>query len=149
MSAKKEPDKYTRRAVYIGRRFWYTKGGKGRVVYVFQFLPSRKELGFGRIRRVHIGNTYKCGTDTMPRHPERDFERPREDNPEWDARDALVEAENVKRLAQAKAEAKVAALSKPALKIAIEALRPLVRGLDYLQCKNLVVYMIEKARNKK
>ena len=137
MSGKPKTE-YKEKAVYTGRRRFQN----GKVVHRFQ-KSNGEEMFFGGIKGVWIGFTYKCGGDSISRKPERTDDE-RIDNPEWDAADALIDAQNrVKRM-----EKRLAANTKPALKEAIDALIPLVRGLRNFDRDVLVKYLVDQAMKK-
>lgn len=140
MSAKnKEAQKkeYNARAVYTGRRL-----GGGKVWQRFELLPDRREMYFSGVKGLYIGYAYECTDKTIPARPKCDHEIKREDNPEWDAADAVVDARNAERRAQAKMKEE----SRPALKKAVEALKPLMRGLSVFDREALIKYLADQAR---
>lgn len=136
------PIKNDRKAVYIGRRLWGERGDK--VAHCFQLLPERRQMAFKGIKKVYIGYTYECAESTMPTRPTR-TEDARIDNPEWEAADALVDARNARK----RADAKIKANSRPAMKKAIEALKPVLIGLDYFQRRSLIEYLANISLRKK
>lgn len=135
---KSTPTKYDRKAIYIGRRL----DGKGHL-QVFLLLPEKKEIHFKGIKRVWIGHTYKCSATKMSTRPER-LPDDRVDDPAWEAQDALVDAENAKK----RAEEKVSKMSKPQMRAAIEALRPLLEGVGYFGQSALVRHLVDQAGTK-
>lgn len=126
--------KTKRKAVYTGRRLHGEK-----VVQRFELLPGKREMFYRNVRGVHIGHTYACSATQMSRRPEW-LNEERRDNPEWEAQDALVDEFNARK----RAEAKIRALTKPALRAALEALKPLVKGMDYFARVKLVTLLVEK-----
>lgn len=134
-----KPKVYTRKAVYTGRRM---SGGK--VWQRFELLPEKTEMFFRGVKRVYIGATYKCNRTSIAGKPER-IDDEMIFNAEWDAADALVDAHN----AEKRAEAKYRAKASPALKNAVEALRPLVRGIGFFDAKALTDYLVTEAKKKK
>lgn len=134
---KKDEKRYDRRAVYTGRRL-----GGGKIFHEFELLPERKKMYFQGIRRVFIGYAYKCTAGRMPEKPEIDYEIKREDNPKWDADDALVDATNAAK----RAEKKYREAASPALKKALEALIPLVKGKNVFEREALLKYLLDKTR---
>lgn len=132
--------KYNRKAVYTGRRI---SGPSSKIYHRFELLPERSEMFFQGVRRVYIGYTYECSADRIAQKPVKTDDE-RIDNPEWDAADALID----QRRAEKRAEAKIKASTRPALKAAIAALRPLMRNLGYFQRKALVEYLAEESRKK-
>lgn len=125
------------RALYMGRRF----NGK---TPMHCFRLNGEDVFFAKTRGVIIGYTYKCGKDTMLKKPERDWDIERVDNPEWEAADAIVTAMVKEKREQKKAEAKMKAVSKPALKAAALALLPLCKKLNYSERQKLVRYLVEE-----
>jgi hypothetical protein len=132
---KTEGPRYNETCVYTGRR-----EGKKCILHRFE-KPDGEEMYFSGIRGVHIGMTYRCGKTNIASRPELVMEVERIDNPEWDAADALIDAKR----AEKRAEKKLAASTKPALKTAVSALQPLVRGMSYFDRKSLVEYLVEEA----
>ncbi len=126
---------YKERAVYTGRRL----GQDGKVRQRFELLPSKQEMFFTGIKRVYIGYTYKCHSDSISVKPEMTTD-PLVNNPEWDAKDALVDKYNEEK----RAEAKIRNASKPALKAVIEALYPLTKNLSFSDRRKLIELLIEK-----
>jgi len=135
--SKPQPTKYDRKAVYTGRRL----SSNGKVYHRFELLPERESMYFTGVVGVWLGHTYECTDDRIAKRPKM-TDDPREDNAEWEAADAEVDAKN----AQKRAEAKIRASTKPALKKAVEALRPLVRGKDYFARKALIEYLAELSK---
>lgn len=139
MKVKKTPTNYDRKAVYTGRRL------QGNKVYQrFELLPERTEMFFSGIKGAWIGYIYKCTDSKMSSKPER-TDDDRMDNAEWDAADALVDAYNAKK----RAEAAIRGKQSPALKAAIVALKPLMRGLSSFSRAALIAYLAEETRNLK
>jgi hypothetical protein len=134
---QKPPTKYDRQCVFVGRRV--ASGGK--TSYKFELLPKREPMYFGKIKGVYIGHTYECTENSISGKPNR-VERERESNPEWEAQDALVDAANEEKRAQRK----WAESSKPTVKKAIEALKPLMRGLTIFERELLIKHLCEKTR---
>lgn len=131
---------YDREAVFVGRRVC----SDGSTAWKFELLPDRKPMLFGRIKGVWIGYTYKCTDKSISGSPER-TEREREKNPKWEAADALVDAKN----ARERAEREISKLSKKNLTAAIEAIRPLCRGLDYGELTKLITYLVTEGSKRK
>lgn len=141
MSAPKKSEyNHQHQCVYVGRRL----NAKGKTLQMFQLLPSRKEMCFRGVKGVWIGYTYKCSDSAISAKPER-VDREREDNPEWDAEDALVDATR----AQKRADDVLKKKASPALKAAVQALTPLVKRIDWFQQETLVKYLIGEARKAK
>lgn len=138
--AKKET-KYARHLVYTGRR----KYENGKTLQRFEILPKREEVFFSGVKGVYLGYTYGASIKQLARRPERLDEYEREDNPAWDAADALVDVANAKK----RADSVLSRLEKPALKAAIDALTPLVASLDYYDTKELVTYIASKIKRVK
>lgn len=133
-------DKLTRKAIYIGRRL-----GRGdKTFHVFLLLPKKKEMWYGKIQRVWIGHTYGCWPSQMSRRPPR-LDDERIDNPEWDAADALVTAHLSKKRADVKAKRNVS----PAIKKAVEAIKPLIEKTSWIEQEALVKHLVNLARDKK
>ena len=128
------------KCIYTGRRL--TKDGK--VYHRFESLPEREDIYYRNIRGVHIGYTYECGKNQMSTRPKR-CDDERIDNPEWESNDALVDTRNMMR----RADAKIKRASRPALKKAIEALQPLLKGLNIFDQANLIKYLCNEARGEK
>ena len=126
---------YDRKAVYVGRRI---SGNK--VYQMFELLPKNEPMVFTGIRGVILGYTYKCTEKTISTRPERT-----EDeliyNPDWEAKDALVDAHNEKR----RSDAKMRRLSKPHLKTAIDSIQPLLKGLHFHDFQPLIGYLTKMA----
>lgn len=121
--------------VYIGRRF----NGPD-VVQAFR-EESGKEIIFKGIVGVTLGCAYKYdGDGKLAKRPER-AERELAHNPAWDAQDALVED----YLRERRAKAKAKGLSRPAYRNAVEAIRPLLRGLNGRERSALIRRFIEDA----
>ena len=138
---KPETDKYKHTCVYAGRRL----SQDGKRVYQ-RFIDSKgNEMLFKGVSGVWIGYTYKCSETQIARKPERVRDVERIDNPEWDAADALVDSHNARK----RADAKIAKSTRPAMKAAIEAIRPLVRGLHHFERKALIEYLAVKSQEKK
>lgn len=133
-------DKYNRKAVYTGRRL----ENDGKVYQRFELLPDHSEIFFRRVRSVWIGHTYKCADSKISLRPER-TDDDRIDNPEWEGFDAIVDAHNAKRRAEAKLRAKLT----PSLKAAIVALKPLMRGKAHFERRAIIEYLADKSRNLK
>lgn len=131
--------KYNRQAVYIGR--CWLKGGK--VGQSFLLLPERREMTFAGIKGLYIGYTYACMASKMPIRPEM-VERQREDNPKWEAQDALIDAHRAKERANAKYRGE----ANPSLRAAGEALRPLVEGIPLHEVRELVNFLVLEAMMK-
>src|SRR5688572_19271042 len=112
-SKEKEKSRYDRQCVFIGRRL----GKNDKVHYGFELLPKREKMWFGKISRVYIGHTYECAATGISRRPKR-VDRPVENNPEWEAEDALVDQAN----AEKRADAQIAKLARPQIRAAIEAI---------------------------
>jgi hypothetical protein len=127
---------YNTKAVYTGRRF----GRDGKVRHRFE-KANGEELNFRGIKGVCLGYTYKCSASTIAERPER-TDDDRIDNPEWEAADAMVGAYN----AQKRAEAKMRKEAKPALRAAVLALKPLLKGKDYFGRRALIEYLVELTR---
>lgn len=135
--SKQTPTKYDRKAVYTGRRL----ASNGKVYHRFELLPERSDMHFTGLTGVWLGHTYECTDSKIAKRPKM-TDDDREDNAEWEAADAEVDAKNaVKR-----AEAKVRSQTKPALKKAVEALRPLFRGKGYFERRALIEYLAELAK---
>lgn len=135
-NSKAKPN-MNRQAVYTGRRLLIGGG----IAHSFLLLPDRTKLLFKSTRGVRIGWTYECGEAEIARRPKQ-VEREHEENLEWITADALVDAHN----AEKRAQAKYAAKSGERIKAAVEALRPLLRATSYYDRKALVEYLLEKAR---
>lgn len=138
MSNPKEVFKLT--CVYTGRRLF----NDGSVVQRFE-MPDGTERFFSGIKNVWIGYSYKIGEKTISTRPERISEIEIKNNPEWDAADALVDAKNAKK----RAEAKMKAQTKPAMKAAVLALTPLCKNLDLFQREALIKFLVDQTRYKK
>lgn len=136
MSTKQPENKYPFTCIYAGRRLRYD--GK---VYQLFLRDGKEEMGFSGVKGVWIGYTYRCGEDKIATKPER-TDAERVDNPEWDAKDALVDAHR----AEKRAKAKLADATRPALKNAITALVPLVRNIPGFQARHLVEYLVDEAK---
>lgn len=136
---EKKTEANTREAIYVGRRLLQN----GATAHCFLLLPEKREMLFRGIKGIFIGYTYKCGSSTMPVRPDR-TEAERIDNPEWEAADALVDARNARK----RAEAKIRKSTRPALRNAIAALRPLLRGMSYFDRKELITYLAEQTKRK-
>lgn len=124
--------KFRDTATYTGRRLL----ANGKVYQRFEGSDGRERY-FRGIRGVSIGFTYRCAKAKMPIRPEMTDDE-RINNPEWEAADALVDERNAKR----RADAKVQSMSKPALKAAMEALKPLIKGMSYYERAALVNHLI-------
>ncbi len=129
---------YDRKCIYTGRRL----SGK-KVFQRFELLPEKKEVYYSGIRGVVIGYTYPCSEKSMPTRPQS-TEDERVDNPEWDAGDALVDAHHAEKRSQARMNAK----SKPALRAALDSIRPLVSGLSYYDARNLIEFLVVESKKK-
>jgi hypothetical protein len=125
--------KYPFKAVYTGRRV----ASDGKVYQRFEKIPGGNEMYFKGIKGVWLGHIYACGDGTISMRPERIRDEDPIDDPEWEAADTLVDAHNAKK----RAEATVRKASKPALKAAIAALKPLCEKLDYFQRKTLITHL--------
>lgn len=125
-----------RKAIYTGRRQF----GTGKTAQEFLLLPERKAIYFRGIQGVAIGYTYACAENSMPKRPSRTTDG-YQDNPDWEAKDALAEA----AMAEKRAEEKIIKQSRPAIDRAVEALRPLMKGANYYQRKQLIELLCEKA----
>ncbi len=133
MSATKDKQ-WRDTAVYVGRRLYPNRTTRQ------VFLRGGKEMHFNGVVGVRIGYTYRCSAKGIAKRPERvDVERV--DNAEWDAADAIVSAFR----AEQSAEKKLARSTSPALKHAVDALRPLVRSINIWQQKQLVEYLVFEA----
>jgi hypothetical protein len=137
-ASKPTPIKRDRQAIYVGRRW----GTKGTTLQKFLLLPERKEMYFKGVKGVHMGYTYECSEDSISAKPKMIVDAPRVDDPEWEAEDALVDAAN----AQKRADAKIRANASPTMKKAIESIKPLLRGRNSYERELLVRYLIEKSR---
>lgn len=127
-------------AVYTGRKL----GNDGKTIFQRFIVTDGKERLFRGVKNVIPGYTYRIGKDYIATSPERVPDAAFVDNPEWEAADALVDAANAKR----RAEAKIRAKAKPGVKKAIEALRPLLRGISYYDRLALVEYLATEAAKK-
>ena len=126
--------KYLRKAVYTGRRL---SGSK--VFHRFELLPSATVLYFAGVNRVRIGHTYKCAAGSISSKPEMTDDA-RVDNPQWEAADALVDVRN----AQRRAATKIQKLTKPALRAALDALRPLCEDMGFYERRELIGFLAEE-----
>jgi hypothetical protein len=137
-TAPKKPE-YNRRAIYVGRRKMMLQD---KVAHEFLLLPELTPMQFsGRIKGVWLGYTYKCTDSSIALKPERDDEFERQDNPEWEGADAAAEA----YLAERRAEAKLRRDTRPSMRAAIQALRPLVRNLAGWERSRLIDYLSKAA----
>lgn len=119
--------------IYIGRRF----NGPD-IVQAFQ-EEGGKEIIFKGIIGVILGCSYEyTEAGKMSKHPKR-LEKDLADNPAWEAQDALVED----HLRERRAEAKVKGLSRPAYRNAVEAVRPLLHGLNGRERSALIRRLME------
>ena len=142
MSKKETPKaEYKCKCIYAGRRI----GGDGKTYQLFLLLPEKREMYFRGVKRVWLGYTYKCGDTSISTKPERtDDEHVK--NPEWESADTLVDI----KTAEKRAETKLKKNTKPAMREAIEALRPLMKNLSYFNRRSLIEYLAtEAARVKK
>jgi hypothetical protein len=118
---------------------------RGRVFYAFELLPNRKLMFFGRISGVSIGGTYACTKDSISKKPER-IAREIESNPEWEANDALVDERNM----ELRNQVRIASLSRPHIKAAIQALKPLVEPFPEFDWgnsrKKIISLLVDEAR---
>lgn len=130
---------YDRKAVYTGRRI----GRDGKIYHRFELLPKRDEMHFAGIKQVWIGYTYKCTENSISAKPER-TEDTKENNPAWEGADEAVDAHNAKK----RAEANMRKEAKKNVQKAVEALRPIMRGLSIFEREELVKYLVDKARSK-
>lgn len=136
---KPKPVTHDREAVFIGRRV----ATDGSTLYVFELLPNRKQMLFGKVNGVSIGFTYKCSENGISKNPEW-VDRPQETNPKWEVEDAVVDAINAQKRGQREREK----LSKPKVNRAIEALRDLLKELpfgDFVNRKALVEFIAREA----
>lgn len=112
-------------AIYIGKRILGND-----VAQCFERTDTKEILKFKRIKSVYIGSTYKCGENGILVSPERvDVETI--ENPKWEAENAIAEEYLWRKRAQTKVESTLKKEEKRHLKTAIEALRPLVKSVDY------------------
>lgn len=119
--------------VYIGRRF----NGPD-VVQAFQ--EGGNTILFKGLTGLILGCEYEQSeSGKMPKSPKQ-TEKAIAHNPEWDAQDALVED----YLRNRRAETKVKGLSRPAYRNAVDAMRPLLRGLNGRE-KNALLRLIMEA----
>lgn len=139
-SDKPVESKYNRTCVYAGRKLSYDENK------VFQrfIKEDGEEMIFQGVKGVWIGYTYRCSDNRIAAKPERVHEIERIDNAEWEATDALVDARNAKR----RAESKLSASSKPTIKAAIAALRPLMKGRSYFDRRALIEWLCVEASKK-
>lgn len=97
---------------------------------------------------LFIGYTYlgekKGDSVLLDRRPELTNDDPI-DNPEWVAKDELVCAYLDKKRKDQIAEKKILKLERKAVQIAIDAMVPLLRGLDYTDRMELAKHLVEKA----
>lgn len=121
--------------VYIGRR----TATSGRVVQAFQ-QKNGKEICFKGLRHLYIGHSYEMINGTIAVQAEWLRDIPRINNAKWEAADALIDAENAKKRAQAK----VAALSKPKLKEAKSILSELTQGMGFFDRLKLIDYLVKE-----
>ncbi len=133
-----QPKKYLCKAVYTGRRL-----SNGKVWQRFELLPEKTEMFFKGVKQVYLGYTYKCNKNSISGKPERTDDSPVHDA-KWDAEDALVDAYNASR----RAESKIRASTSPALKGAIQALKPLVRNISFFESRNLIDFLVQEAKRK-
>ncbi len=128
--------KYT--AIYIGRRL-----GKSKTFHAFIRTDNKEEMWFEKTKGCIIGCTYECEADSIKRRPIRTDDKII-DNAQWDAQDALVDAKN----AEKRAEAKMRDVESPALKAAVAALIPLCKTLGIFEQEKLIRYLVNEARKK-
>jgi hypothetical protein len=137
---KPKEKKYDRTCIFVGRRL-----GKGNKTYqVFLLLPEKTEMYFRGIKRVYLGFTYRCTKNAIPIKPEMVHGAERVDNPEWEARDALVDEHNALR----RSEAKYRKQSNPRVQALIASLKPLVKDLAFYETRNLIEYLVTKSKGK-
>jgi hypothetical protein len=127
-------------AVYTGKRLHGDK-----IYQRFELLPDRDAMHFTGISRVYIGGTYEITEDhRMAKKPQRVFDLPTEDNADWDAKDTIATTHAAKK----RAEAKYKAESQPALRAAKEALKPLCKGLNFLERDALIRRLVNDSKGK-
>jgi hypothetical protein len=131
--------KFNRKAIYTGRRVL----PNGQVGQRFELLPEGREMYFKSIKGVWLGHVYACGDGEIATRPER-LSDGAIIKAEWEAADTLVDAHNARK----RAERAVSEASKPALKAAIEALKPLCEKLDYFQRKALITHLAMQLKQK-
>lgn len=136
---KTNATKYTRRAVYTGRRLT-TKG----VYQRFELLPERTEMWFRGIKGVHLGWTYECSASAIATRPKFVESADHKSLAEWEVADALVDARNQEK----RQEAKLRALSTPAINRAVEAIEPLIAHAGILNESALVRLLVRRAYEK-
>lgn len=130
--------KFLYKAVYAGRRM--TWDGK-KTYQLFYRTDNQKEMNFKKIRGVWLGYTYECAADKISTTPKR-CDDERVDNPEWEAKDALVDSHNAK----IRAERVLNKSKAPQLKNAIEAIKPLItKNLGYFETRALIEYLTDRA----
>lgn len=144
MSTKKPapaptPPVYNLTCVYTGRRI----SNDQKEVFQRFVKPDGTESLYKGVKGVWIGHTYKCAEKNISTKPER-VDTPRIDNPEWEAADALVDAHNRRK----RAEAAIAKSTKPGIKAAIEVLTPLCRGLAIWEREALIRYLARQSWEK-
>jgi hypothetical protein len=133
--------KFPLAAVYSGRRL----AASGGEVFQTFTLPDGTELLYKGIRGVYIGHTYRCSAESIATWPERVPGAEVVVNGEWEARDSLAEA----WLAKGRAKKKMAASHKPMVKKAMDALRPLVKGLPLYEHNALITHLAALLRDEK
>ena len=126
-------------ALYVGRRL-----NGGHVSQAFK-LPDEKLVAFKGIHGVFIGGTYLYNDEkrTMSSKPER-VDAPVVHNAEWEAADAAAEG----HLARVREDARLKKCSRPAIRRAVETLRPLLKGSDYYAKRALIEFLIVEAGKK-
>lgn len=127
------------KATYIGRRV-----ENDLVVQRFVRTDNKQEMNFKGVNGVSIGYTYECKEAGIARRPERTDDEFIE-RKEWYAQELIVKNHLIKKKISKQLHDK----SNKNISLIVEAVRPFVSNLSFLETKYFVEAVIEASFKKR